>query len=153
MMRVFASTQGEGWDVILVEGPCVHDDISEHVRNDSCGAVIVFSGVIRNNNDNMEAVAVEYDMQKDIALKTLSNLAKEICETHSCRMFVMHSRGRVLVGEASVIIASASAHRRAAFKASEELIDRLKKEVPIWKKEIGPDQSERWLDGSSIRRD
>ena len=59
----------------------------------------------------------------------------------------------VAVGEASVVIAASSAHRAEAFEATRRCIDQLKIRVPIWKREIAPDQSDRWLDGHTIRVD
>ena len=66
---------------------------------------------------------------------------------------MIHSRGLVRVGESSVIIAASSAHRKDALGAVSEAIDQLKIRVPIWKKEIGPGDELRWLDGHSLRKD
>ena len=153
MTDPFAKRSGNRWQVMLVDGPCFADGLAEDLRNDTCGALIVFSGVVRNHNDNRPAVAVEYDMHEEIALNTLSRLVDEVSSAHDCWICVVHSRGKVFVGQTSVIIISASAHRREAYVASEEVIDRLKKEVPIWKKEIRPDNTVSWLDGTSIRSD
>jgi molybdopterin synthase catalytic subunit len=108
---------------------------------------------VRNHNEGLEASAVDYDVHPELALKAMSELCADICSEYPVRLLLIHSRGLVRVGEASVVIAASSAHRKDALSAVSDTIDQLKVRVPIWKKEIGPDDEQRWLDGYSLRKD
>ena len=110
-------------------------------------------GVVRNHNEGLSAAAVDYDVHPELALKALDELCQELCTNYPVKLVMIHSRGLVRVGEASVVIAASSAHRKDALGAVSEAIDQLKIRVPIWKKEIGPDDEQRWLDGHSLRKD
>ena len=92
-------------------------------------------------------------MHPELALKAMSELCADICSEYPVRLLLIHSRGLVRVGEASVVIAASSAHRKDSLSAVSDTIDQLKVRVPIWKKEIGPDDEQRWLDGYSLRKD
>ena len=97
--------------------------------------------------------AVDYDVHPELASKALAELCRDICAEYPVRLVIFHSRGFVRVGEASVVIAASSAHRRDALGAVSDAIDQLKVRVPIWKKEIGLDDEQRWLDGHSLREE
>ena len=94
--------------------------------------------------------AVDYDVHPELASKALAELCRDICAEYPVRLVIFHSRGFVRVGEASVVIAASSAHRKDALGAVSDAIDQLKVRVPIWKKEIGLDHEQRWLDGHSL---
>jgi molybdopterin synthase catalytic subunit len=108
-------------------------------------------GVVRNHNAGESAVAVDYDVHPQLALKALSELCSELTRRFPVKLWIVHSRGLVHVGEASVVIAASSAHRQDALTCVSDAIDALKVRVPIWKREIAPDASHRWLDGHSLR--
>jgi molybdopterin synthase catalytic subunit len=147
-------TQSEaGWFCGLVDGPCPTDQWLAHVEDPRHGAINTFYGVVRNHNEGQAAASVDYDVHEGLALKALAALCTEIVASLPVRLYVIHSCGMVAVGEASVVIAASSAHRAEAFEATRRCIDQLKIRVPIWKREIAPDQSDRWLDGHTIRVD
>lgn len=148
-----ASQSGAGWFCGLVDGPCALDGWLAHVEDPAHGAINTFYGVVRNHNDGQPAASVDYDVHEGLALKALATLCAEIVTTLPVRLYVIHSCGLVAVGQASVVIAASAAHRAEAFAATRQCIDQLKVRVPIWKREIAPDQSDRWLDGHSIRID
>lgn len=150
-MRV--SQSGERWFCGLVDGPCPMDQWSQHVEDPAHGAINTFYGVVRNHNEGLAAASVDYDVHETLAIKALGALCAEIVAALPVRLYVIHSCGLVAVGQASVVIASSSAHRAEAFTATRRCIDELKIRVPIWKREIAPDASDRWLDGHSIRCD
>lgn len=150
---MFVEATGEYWRCGLIDGPCTIDALDREVFDEAHGAIAQFLGMVRNHNAGLPAVAVDYDVHPELAMKALTQLCDELCGKFPIRLFMQHSRGLVQVGEASVVIAASSAHRRDALAAVSEAIDLLKVRVPIWKREIGPDATARWLDGHSLRKD
>jgi len=111
------------------------------------GAVLTFEGVVRNNTKGRQTLCLDYEGYESMALRTMAQIGREIAATHQIgRIAMVHRLGRMLVGETSVAVIVASPHRRAAFDAALEGINRLKKTVPIWKKEHFAD-GEVWVDG------
>ena len=100
------------------------------------GAVCVFDGIVRDNTRGRRTLYLDYEAYEEMALNQMRSLAEEAIAKFGVRdIAVVHRLGRLYVGESSVLIAVASAHRGAAFDACRWLIDTLKKTVPIWKKE------------------
>jgi len=111
------------------------------------GAVLVFDGMVRNHTRGREALFLEYEAYEEMALTQMRVLAAEAIAKFGVReVSIVHRLGRLEVGETSVLIVVASAHRAAAYEASRWLIDTLKKTVPIWKKEHFVDGAV-WADG------
>jgi MoaE-MoaD fusion protein len=111
------------------------------------GAAVVFEGVVRNNTRGRRTLYLDYEAYEDMALKQMEGLAEEAVEKYSIRdAAIVHRLGRLEIGEISVLIVVASAHRGAAFDACRWIIDTLKKTVPIWKKEYFEDGAV-WADG------
>ncbi len=111
------------------------------------GAVVVFDGIVRNNSRGRQTLHLDYESYEDMALKQMNDLAAQARERFGVRhVTIVHRLGRLAVGETSVLIVVASAHRAQAYEASRFLIDTLKKTVPIWKKETFVDGAV-WSDG------
>jgi molybdopterin synthase catalytic subunit len=111
------------------------------------GAVVVFDGIVRNNSRGRRTLYLEYEAYEAMAQKQLEELASTARERFGVRrVAVAHRLGRLQIGETSVLIVVASAHRAEAFDACRWLIDTLKKTVPIWKKETFVDGAV-WADG------
>ena len=111
------------------------------------GAVVVFDGIVRNNTRGRQTLYLDYEAYEEMALKQMKVLAQQALERFGVRhVTLVHRLGRLDVGETSVLIAVASAHRGAAFEACRWIIDTLKKTVPIWKKETFVDGAV-WADG------
>jgi len=111
------------------------------------GAAVVFDGVVRDNTRGRRTLYLEYEAYEPMALKQLQSLAKEARARFAVRgASIIHRLGRLDIGETSVLIAVASAHRAAGFEACRWIIDTLKKTVPIWKKEHFEDGAV-WADG------
>jgi len=111
------------------------------------GAVCVFDGIVRDNTRGRRTLYLDYEAYEEMALNQMRSLAEEAIAKFGVRdIAVVHRLGRLYVGESSVLIAVASAHRGAAFDACRWLIDTLKKTVPIWKKEQFEDGAV-WADG------
>jgi molybdopterin synthase catalytic subunit/molybdopterin converting factor small subunit len=104
------------------------------------GAVVVFDGIVRNNTRGRATLYLDYEAYEEMALKQMKQLGAEARERFKVRQVTMvHRLGRLEVGETSVLIVVASAHRAQAFEASRWLIDTLKQTVPIWKRETFAD--------------
>ena len=101
------------------------------------GAVTVFDGIVRNNTRGRQTLYLDYTAYEPMALEQMRALAEEAIQRFGVRDVAMvHRLGRLEVGETSILIAVASAHRGATFDACRWLIDTLKQQVPIWKKEV-----------------
>ena len=111
------------------------------------GAVVTFEGTVRNNTAERDTRFLDYECYESMALKMMAQIGGEIVAGHDvCRIAMIHRLGRLLIGETSVAVIVTSPHRRAAFDAAFEGINRLKKIVPIWKKEYFVD-GEVWVEG------
>jgi molybdopterin synthase catalytic subunit len=111
------------------------------------GAVLVFEGVVRNQTRGRKTLYLDYEAYEEMALEQMESLAGRALGQFQIRdAAIVHRLGRLEIGEASVLIAVASAHRAAAFDACRWLIDTLKRTVPIWKKEHFEDGAV-WADG------
>lgn len=111
------------------------------------GAVIMFEGVVRNNTKGRATKYLDYECYEGLALKTMAQIGREIASRHAIsRIAMVHRLGRMEIGEASVAIVVTSPHRKPAFDAALEGINRLKRLVPVWKKEYFVD-GEVWVEG------
>jgi MoaE-MoaD fusion protein len=111
------------------------------------GALITFEGVVRNHSGGRRTLYLDYECYIPLALKKMEEIGADILNNHEVRGVAMvHRLGRMEIGETSVAILVASAHRKPAYQASLEAINRLKRLVPIWKKEYFED-GEVWVEG------
>jgi molybdopterin synthase catalytic subunit len=111
------------------------------------GAVVTFEGTVRNNTRGRATLCLDYECYESMALKMMTRIGLEIAAAHEVgRIAMVHRLGRLLVGETSVAVIVTAPHRRPAFEAALEGINRLKKLVPIWKKEHFVD-GEVWVEG------
>jgi molybdopterin converting factor subunit 1 len=111
------------------------------------GAVVTFEGTVRNNTKGRPTLCLDYECYESMALKMMAQIGREIAASYEVgRVALVHRLGRMLVGETSVAVIVTAPHRRPAFEASLEGINRLKKVVPIWKKEYFVD-GEVWVEG------
>ena len=111
------------------------------------GAVITFEGTVRNNTKGRATRCLDYECYESMALKTMLNIGLEVAAQYEVgRVAMVHRLGRILIGETSVAVIVTAPHRGPAFEAARAAIDRLKKRVPIWKKEHFVD-GEVWVEG------
>ena len=109
------------------------------------GAVVVFEGVVRDHARGRSVTGIDYEAYEPMALKVMTRIADDIArEFEGVRVAIHHRVGRTVVGDCAVVVVTSSAHRKEAFHACQEVLERLKKDVPIWKNEKGPDGSE-WV--------
>lgn len=122
---------------------------AQRVRSDTDGAVVLFSGVVRSHHQDRPVVGLRYEAYEEMATEVLTRICEEVASQFSIGdIAVVHRVGELSVGDVSVAIAVAAPHRDAAYKASREVIERLKREVPIWKRERYADGDEEWLDST-----
>lgn len=109
------------------------------------GALTTFSGIVRDNNLGKQVTRLEYEAYPKMVLSVLARIIEDIeRELPGARVAIVHREGVLQVGDVAVVIAAAAPHRDAAFQACRDAIERLKADVPIWKKEVSPD-GEEWL--------
>jgi molybdopterin synthase catalytic subunit len=131
----------------IVDVPIAAEAIVAGMKAGSDGAVCVFDGIVRDNTRGRRTLHLDYEAYREMALEQMRRLATEAVVKFGVRdVALVHRLGRLTVGETSVLIVVASAHRAAAFDACRWLIDTLKKTVPIWKKETFVDGAV-WADG------
>ncbi|KYC43019.1 molybdopterin synthase [Scytonema hofmannii PCC 7110] len=111
------------------------------------GAVVVMSGMVRNQTDGKPVVALEYQAYEPMALRVFYQIAADIRQQWSDvnRVVIHHRVGRLHIGEISVLVAVGCPHRSEAFEACRYAIDTLKHNAPIWKKEHWEDGSSSWV--------
>ena len=108
---------------------------------------MVFEGIVRNHTRNRRTLFLDYEAYEPMALKQMNSLAEKALANFKIREIqIIHRLGRLEIGETSVLVVVASAHRGAAFDACRFAIDTLKRTVPIWKKEHFTDGVV-WADG------
>lgn len=126
---------------------------SAAIRHGEDGAVAVFEGIVRNNTRGRKTQYLDYEAYEGMAIRQLESLAEQSVANYKVRdVAIVHRIGRLEIGETSVLIVVASAHRGAAFDACRWLIDTLKKTVPIYKKEYFEDGAV-WADGEPFPND
>lgn len=122
--------------VAIVREPIDTRGLAAGLLRGEDGAAVVFAGVVRNNSRGQSTLYLEYEAYEPMALAQMRRLAAQARSNFAIdRMAVVHRLGRLEIGEISVAIVVTSAHRGPAFDACRWAIDRLKKMVPIWKKE------------------
>jgi molybdopterin synthase catalytic subunit len=133
--------------IALIREPIDVAALQQEIKSGGGGAVCVFDGIVRDNTRGRGTLHLDYEAYEEMALTQMQELAQEAVAKFGVRdVTLVHRLGRLVVGETSVLIVVASAHRGAAFEACRWLIDTLKKQVPIWKKEQFVDGAV-WADG------
>jgi molybdopterin synthase catalytic subunit len=123
------------------------ESIIAGLKQPSDGALVIFDGIVRDNTRGRRTLYLNYEAYEAMALKQMKELSAESKSRFGVRSgSIVHRLGRLEMGETSVLIVVASAHRGAAFEACRWIIDTLKKTVPIWKKEYFADGAV-WADG------
>ncbi len=123
----------------LTAGPISLDSLLDRVRDPRAGAVVTFQGVTR------EVAQLDYEAYEEMAGPRIAAIVEEAAERHgACRAAAEHRMGTVPLSEPSVAVAVSAPHRAEAFAAAREIIDRIKAEAPIWKREEGE-----WVPGAT----
>ncbi len=139
VLAVIPPVSGGAQRCRVLDAPLDLDAVVAAVRAPSRGAVVTFQGEVRAETHGRRVVRLEYEAYRPMAERTLEQLARELEAQHGVAIAVVHRVGHLAPGEAAVVIACAAPHRTAAFRACEAAIERLKREVPIWKREVFED--------------
>ena len=143
---------GAGSDIFeITREPIDIPGLRTRLLEGDSGAVVIFDGVARNNTKGRPTLFLEYEGYTEMALRMLEQIGREARERWAInRIGIIHRLGRIEITESSVVIVVTSAHRGIAFEACRYAIDRLKKIVPIWKKEYFEDGAV-WIEGEGDR--
>lgn len=137
----------EGHFFGLTRAPIDAQDLKQEILQPSDGAFIIFEGVVRDNTKGRPTRFLDYECYEAMAIKVMAQIGTEIAAGYAIgKLAMVHRLGRMEIGETSVAIVVAAPHRRPAFEAALEGINRLKRLVPIWKKEHFAD-GEVWVEG------
>ena len=137
----------EGHFFALTREPIVTQALAVRLLRGEDGAVVHFEGVVRNNTNGRMTRYLDYEGYEGMALKVMAEIGVDIAARHAIgRISMVHRLGRLQIGETSVAVVVTAPHRKPAFEAALEGINRLKKLVPIWKKEYFED-GEVWVEG------
>lgn len=135
---------------VLTEGELATDPVHDWAATADCGAVVLFSGTVRDHaGDRRGVTALEYEAYEEAVVPAFEGIARELRARwpEARRVAIHHRVGRVPLGSSTVVVAVSSAHRPVAFDAARFAIDALKSSAPIWKKEIWPG-GEEWGTGA-----
>ena len=137
----------------LTREPIDSRALVEELKRGKDGAVVVFEGIVRNHSKDRATLYLEYESYEPMALEKMREITAEVKRDFPVdRVGIVHRLGRLEIGEASVVIVVTSGHRREAFEACRYTIDRLKRIVPIWKKEFFADGAV-WVEGEQTGRE
>jgi MoaE-MoaD fusion protein len=140
-------SDAEGHFFALTREPIESAAIAAELLRGADGAVVNFEGVVRNNSKGRATEFLDYECYEPMAVKTMAEIGREIARSFAIgRIAMVHRLGRMQIGEASVAVIVTAPHRKPAFEAALEGINRLKRLVPIWKKEYFAD-GEVWVEG------
>ena len=120
------------------------------VADPSRGAVVLFLGTVRNRQGGREVVSIDYAAYRPLAERVLARIASDLEVEHLGAVAIVHRVGEVAAGQASVAIAVAAPHRAAAYAASRQALERLKREAPIWKREHYAGGESAWREEESL---
>jgi molybdopterin synthase catalytic subunit len=135
--------------VRVTSDPLSVDEALASVADDGAGGTCVFVGTVRDNSTAGDVTGLRYEAWDELAEKRLHEIAGELFERWPIRkVAILHRTGDLAVGEASVVIACSAPHRSDAFEACRHGIERLKEDVPIWKKEALVSGDAHWVMGS-----
>lgn len=122
------------------------EEVLAFLANPQAGGEALFVGRVRDHNHGLRVEYLEYEAYAPMAERLLGVLAAHLqCTYHPVRLALVHRLGRLAIGDAAVVVGVSAVHRDAAFRACREGIDRLKLEIPIWKKEFFTGGA-RWVD-------
>src|SRR6266581_7062354 len=132
MERTFERMANFVYEVLLTETPL---EAPPQIHHGDAGATIDFWGVVRRLEDGREIEGIDYEAHREMAEHQLGQIAEQAAEKFRLQLLIIHHRiGFIVVGEPSLFLRVASLHREEAFRASQWIVNELKKKVPIWKK-------------------
>ena len=126
--------------IAITEMPIDTQEVIAAVQAEGAGAINVFIGTVRNHTQAKPVVQLDFEAFDSMALKKMQQIADQAASRWPIqKVAIVHRKGSLQIGDAAVVIAVSTPHRKASFEACEFIIDTLKEVVPIWKKEIFED--------------
>ena len=120
----------------LTDSPIDDAAVARSVETTAAGAVVVFRGTVRDSTKGRRVLFLEYEAYPPMALAQMRRIADEVVRRHGLLgLSCAHRTGRLELGETAIVVAASSRHRRAALEAIDEFVARVKRDVPVWKKE------------------
>jgi molybdopterin synthase catalytic subunit len=123
-------------------------ELAAEVKSNSAGAVVTFSGDVRNHDKGKAVTSLNYEIHPS-AQKVIEKITNEIAAKHDVEnVSVAHRYGAIPIGQSAFVVAVSAAHRAPALNACEELVERVKAELPIWKYQEFSDGSSEWVNSA-----
>lgn len=133
---------------LVTESLISAEELAAKVKSDSAGAVVTFSGEVRNHDKGKEVLSLSYEIHPS-AQKVIETIAAEVAAKHEVEnLATAHRYGAIPIGESAFVVAVSAAHRGPALRACEELVERVKSELPIWKYQEFTDGSNEWVNSA-----
>jgi molybdopterin synthase catalytic subunit len=123
----------------ITEAPLTLDEVVAAVCGLGLGGVVTFTGIVRADTHGRAVLRLEYEAYAPMAERVLARIGSEVGAVNGAAVAVVHRVGVLAPGEAAVVIACAASHRKPAFRACEAVLEELKRDVPIWKREVFQD--------------
>ncbi len=143
-----AISEAESVQVGVTPDPLHAAAIVDGLKESTDGATLTFEGIVRDNNLGRQVLFLEYEAYPEMAERVLRRIGRETLEDFDISAIALwHRTGRLEIGETSLVVAVASPHRRAAFDACREAVEKVKALAPVWKREVWDGGSE-WLRGA-----
>ncbi len=122
-------------------------EVLERLRSPRDGALVAFFGSVRDSFEGRKVKLLRYEVYDDMAEASIRRIEEEVRKASGAdQVFVQHRVGDLMPGDPTILVAAASPHREAAFDACRAALERVKTEVPVWKKEIYEDGGEAWVE-------
>ena len=133
--------------VILTKSLLNPDRLATGLQRDDAGAVVNFSGTVRaETQGERQLVALDYEAYEEMALEQMKSIRQRAIENmKALDVVIAHRLGRLKLGEVSIFVAVFAAHRAEGFEACRWIVDQVKTDVPIWKKDVWSDGTEAWV--------
>ena len=130
----------------LTNEPIAHQDMVENCRSKAAGAVVLFLGTVREITGNEQTLFLEYEAFAPLAEKALAEIAEQAKSKWAIeKLEIIHRLGILQPGETSIAVCVSCPHRADAFAACQQIMNKIKEVVPIWKKETGPKGVSNWI--------
>ena len=134
----------------VTEQPLDAGELLRRLGSASDGAVVAFEGRVRDHNDGRTVSCLHYDTYRAMATEVLQEIAAEVMRRGDVSAIaVRHRIGSLAPSVVSLVVVAAAAHRRGAFEACSQVIEELKRRLPLWKREEYADGTSRWLEGQT----
>ncbi len=132
----------------ITDQPIRTDILLKEISVDTSGAIVTFHGIVRRPSRGRDVMYLEYSAYDAMARNVLEQIGQEVYANMEVdRIMIVHRTGHLDIGDTSIFIAVAAPHRRAAFDGCNHIIERIKKILPVWKKEVW-DGGEEWIQGA-----